>query len=123
MRMLRSALCGGRRAGDRWRLQHITDFLREERNAPWFGLVAEPVLPQAEAVDAATALSHVHQAFARWRGQLADVPEESFAEPVGPVAGRYGDATRRSFALHIADELVHHAAEASLLRDLYLLRG
>ena len=28
-------------------------------------------------------------------------------------------ATGRSFVLHIADELIHHTAEAALLRDLF----
>jgi hypothetical protein len=33
--------------------------------------------------------------------------------------GYFADATRRSFVLHIADELIHHTAEAALLRDLF----
>jgi hypothetical protein len=28
-------------------------------------------------------------------------------------------ATRRSFVLHMLDELIHHGAEAALMRDLY----
>ncbi|WUH89730.1 DinB family protein [Streptomyces sp. NBC_00433] len=107
----------------RWRLQHITEFLREERNGPWLGLAAESGERQAEAADAATALSHADEAFTRWRGQLAEVPEEAFAEPIGPAAGHFGDATRCSFALHVADELIHHSAEASVLRDLYAVRA
>jgi hypothetical protein len=106
-----------------WRLNHITELLREERNGPWLGLVAEPGECRTEAVDAPTALGRIDGAYARWRGQLAGVSEEAFAEPVGPAAGHYGEATRRSFALHIADEFIHHAAEASLLRDLYVSRG
>jgi len=50
---------------------------------------------------------------------LAATGDAVLAAPVGAPAGRYGDATRRSFALHIADELIHHTAEAALLRDLY----
>src|ERR1022692_2198927 len=56
---------------------------------------------------------------ANGRGQLDETPDESLGELIGPVAGRYGDATRRAFALHIIDELVHHTAEAALLRDLH----
>lgn len=37
----------------------------------------------------------------------------------GKPAGRYGAASRRSFVLHVLDELIHHGAEAALLRDLY----
>jgi len=35
------------------------------------------------------------------------------------VAGYFAGATVRSFVLHIADELIHHTAEAALLRDLF----
>jgi hypothetical protein len=70
-----------------------------------------------------TALGHMDGAYAQWRGQLAGVDAEAFTEPIGPAAGPYGDSTRRSFALHIADEFIHHVAEASLLRDLYASLG
>ena len=39
--------------------------------------------------------------------------------PLGEMAGYFADATGRSFVLHIADELIHHTAEAALLRDLF----
>ena len=35
------------------------------------------------------------------------------------AAGYFAGATGRSFVLHIADELIHHTAEAALLRDLF----
>lgn len=41
------------------------------------------------------------------------------AEPTGLAAGYFAGATGRSFVLHIADELIHHTAEAALLRDLF----
>ena len=37
----------------------------------------------------------------------------------GEAAGYFAGATGRSFVLHIADELIHHTAEAALLRDLF----
>jgi len=45
--------------------------------------------------------------------------DRGLAEPVGDLAGHYGDASRNSFALHILDELIHHGAGVALLRDLY----
>jgi hypothetical protein len=54
---------------------------------------------------------------------LGQTTQESLGEPIGPVGGQYGAATRRAFALHIVDELVHHTAEAALLRDLYAGQG
>ena len=102
-----------------WRLRHVAEFLREARNGPWLGLSAEPDDRRPAVDSAAGALSDLDAAYARWRGQLAETTDESLARPVGPVGGAYRDATRRSFALHIVDELIHHTAEAALLRDLY----
>ena len=111
----------------RWRLAHVAEFLRAGRNGPWLGLAAGQADtdggPAAEAGSAADALAGADAAFARWRAQLAAVADESFARPVGAVGGDYGEATRCSFALHVADELIHHTAEAALLRDLYAGRG
>ncbi|HEX4723075.1 MAG TPA: DinB family protein [Pseudonocardiaceae bacterium] len=99
----------------RWRLAHIAHFLAEDRNGPWLGLpVAAADLPPA--TDAVTALANVDGAYALWRAQLADA---ELAQPIGAVGGPYGAGTRRSFALHIVDELIHHTAEAALFRDLY----
>jgi hypothetical protein len=42
---------------------------------------------------------------------------------MGAIAGPYADADRVAFVVHIMDELIHHAAEVALLRDLYRLRG
>jgi DinB superfamily len=104
----------------RWRFRHITEILRAERNGPWLGLAAEPTGEQPDPADsAAEALSDLNAAFGQWRVLLAETTEESLSEFIGPVGGHYGEATRRAFALHIVDELVHHTAEAALLRDLY----
>ena len=48
--------------------------------------------------------------------------DEALNTPLGEVAGYFADATGRSFVLHIADELIHHTAEAALLRDLFASR-
>jgi hypothetical protein len=102
----------------RWRLDHITRTLSEERVGPWLGLpAATPVEPAAGS--AAQALANVEAAYRVWRGKLGETTDASLGAAIGAAAGRYGDASRYSFALHIVDELVHHAAEAALLRDLY----
>jgi hypothetical protein len=104
----------------RWRFGHIVEILQAERNGPWLGLAAEPGGERpGPAASAAIALQDLGAAFAQWRGQLAQTSEESLGQLIGPVGGDYGDATRRAYALHIVDELVHHTAEAALLRDLY----
>ena len=107
----------------RWRIAHLTATLREDRNPAWLGLptVRPPAErdPEPEPESARAALAAAELAYARWRGWLAETPADRLAEPIGAVAGPYGEYSRLSFVLHIADELVHHTAEAALLRDLY----
>lgn len=106
-----------------WRLCHIADFLREERNGPWLGLPV-PAMPTriGDPGSAADVLVELDRSSGIWHGLLAATTEESLSMPIGPLAGHYGGATRRSFAPHVVDELIHHGAEAMLLRDLYAAR-
>lgn len=106
-----------------WRCAHIADFLTEERNASW---LHQPVLAATRTGDpgtAAEAMAALTDAYAMWRTVLTGVTSDELALPVGPLAGPYADATRRSFVLHVLDELIHHAAEVALLRDLYQARA
>ncbi len=118
---------GPARPGDRvtfttlaWRLCHIADLLRENRNGPWLGRPAPPPPEQpGDPATAAAALTAIAEAHACWRDILTGTTEDSLAEPIGPLAGHYANSTRRSFVLHVVDELIHHGAEAALLRDLH----
>lgn len=136
------------RIGLRWRLQHIADVLSMERNWTWLGLPppVEPLpptptlryLPPAagqpggaahlsgedlDGRDAAAAVAHIDEAHRRWRASLESCDDAQLAAPIGPLAAPYYDqASRRAFVLHVADELIHHGAEAALLRDLYAAR-
>lgn len=60
-----------------------------------------------------------------WRA-LADrvdaCDDEVLFTPMGATAGQYGEASLYGLFLHAADELIHHGAEVSLLRDLYAHR-
>lgn len=119
----------------RWRLDHILDTLVEERNWTWLGFdvpeqpAAAPVPAPApvtaagagataSAATASAAVRAVHDAAAVFAGLVRALGDDA-DRPIGPLAGPYGAATRRSFVLHVVDELIHHAAEAALLRDLY----
>jgi hypothetical protein len=55
----------------------------------------------------------------RWRGHLESTTDEQLAEPIGPIGGRYGEARRVGFVLHMLDEFAHHGAEVGVLRDLW----
>ena len=81
----------------RWRLGHIRRLLSEDRKFA-AGLVAGLLW---------------------WRELVASLDDEALNTPLGDAAGYFADATGRAFVLHIADELIHHTAEAALLRDLF----
>ena len=102
----------------RWRLAHITSLLTGDRTGPWLGL---PLTrgTAGEPGSAAEALATLDEAYAAWRAKLAGTTDESLAEPIGEMAGPYSADSRYAFGLHIVDELIHHGAEAALLRDLY----
>ncbi|HEV7650664.1 MAG TPA: DinB family protein [Actinophytocola sp.] len=103
-----------------WRLCHIADLLRENRNGPWLGRPSPPPRDlEGDPATAEAALTELTAAHACWRTVLTATAERSLTEPIGPQAGHYADSTRRSFVLHILDELIHHGAEAALMRDLY----
>jgi len=105
----------------RWRLDHLASCLSEPRNWSWLGLVPPAPGAASAAGSAAAALSALADSSAAFRSVVAD-PAVDLTVALGAAAGPYAAATRRSFVLHIADELVHHAAEAALLRDLYAAR-
>jgi hypothetical protein len=109
--------------GLRWRLDHVAETLGSARNPAWLGLSggAEDEVGVVVA-SAGDALRRGEEAYGRWTGWVAEVDDVDLATPIGAVGGPYGDASRMSFVLHIVDELIHHTAEAALLRDLYARR-
>jgi hypothetical protein len=102
-----------------WRLCHIADLLAEGRNAPWLGQELLPGSKNGDPGRAAEVLSRLDEAYGTWHGVLARTTEQTLQERIGPIGGMFAESTRRAFALHILDELIHHGAEAALLRDLY----
>lgn len=97
-----------------WRLTHIIDLLKEDRCARQLGL--EPDVNASETwitTRAAEAIEMLERAFSTWRGYLVAADDDRLGDPLE----RWPD--RHTFALHIIDELIHHAAEVALLRDLY----
>jgi hypothetical protein len=102
----------------RWRLEHVDHLLTEPRNWTWLGTTPPAAAGTGERSTSGEALAGLTEAFYAWRALLAD-SNVDLAAPIGAPAGIYGQATRRSFVLHVVDELIHHTAEAALLRDLY----
>ena len=114
-----------RRDGDQpfstlaWRLVHIADMLADERNGPWLGVPAVVAPRDGDPGTAADALAVLRDSHDVWRRVLDSTTDEELARPIGEIGGPFGEDTRRAFALHVLDELIHHGAEAALLRDLY----
>ena len=106
-----------------WRLWHLVGCYGSDRNAHWLGVDLPGAAFEAEdpAPGSATlALAELERAHALWRDVLDAVPAESWQQPLGAVAGPFGDSDRASFVLHQLDEQIHHGAELGVLRDLYL---
>src|SRR5262245_31983290 len=103
-----------------WRICHIGDGLREERNWRWLG--REPQLFDRDIRHPLTAvegINYVDASWMAWQELVASLTPDEMWEPMGPIAGPYGDAERIGFVIHIMDELIHHAAEVGVMRDLY----
>jgi len=60
--------------------------------------------------------------YSRWRAGMTSAGDDLWWAALGPDWGPYSEANGVDLALHVLDEVVHHAAEVSLLRDLYLYR-
>lgn len=104
-----------------WRLGHIAELLSAERNAAWLG-VDVPQAAVGKPMTARDVWNSLDAAIHAWMDVVSAVPEESLSEPIGPVGGGYSEHSRRSFVLHVLDELIHHGAEVALVRDLWAAR-
>jgi hypothetical protein len=102
-----------------WRLVHIFDLLTEDRCALLLGL--EEAEPNDFVITgtAAAAIAELERGFAMWRRTLERMDESRLGEPTGHPYW----SDRLMFAFHIIDEVIHHAAEVALLRDLYAARN
>jgi DinB superfamily len=103
-----------------WRMCHIGDFLRHERNWRW--LRREPEQLDRDIRHPATAVGgirYVEESWSSWQRLISSLTPAEMWEPLGSIAGPYGDDERIGFVIHIMDELIHHAAEIGVMRDLY----
>ena len=97
-----------------WRLTHIIDLLREDRCPRILGVEPEADVDEVWiTTSAAEARTLLERSFATWLGYLRAT------DPDHLLDASEGWPDRFTFGLHIVDELIHHAAEVGLLRDLY----
>ncbi len=106
-----------------WRLWHLIENYGGKRNPEWLGVDRPPGGFERDDPAPATAteaLAVFDRAHAFWQDLLQQLPEPSWWQPMGPVAGPYAEADGASLLLHQLDEQIHHGAELGVLRDLYL---
>ena len=54
---------------------------------------------------------------------LGSLDAEGWAQPLGPLGGRYfASEPMAALAMHVNREVMHHSGEVLLLRDLYRTR-
>jgi hypothetical protein len=60
--------------------------------------------------------------YGRWRAALLSLDDSAWSQALGPAWGRYENDSTLDLALHVLDEVIHHAGEVGVLRDLYANR-
>jgi hypothetical protein len=103
-----------------WRLAHIVVGCFGMRNAAHFG--GPPVDYQTfeSPGTAAQALRQLDDGYAAWIAGARGLDADGLARPCGPAEGPNAEYSMAWLVLHINREVIHHGAEISLLRDLYL---
>ena len=104
-----------------WRIGHIAGTLATFADR-LFPDAAPASPPPADPERVAEVPALLEQNYGRWRSGLAGMTEEQLSLQLGAAWGPYATSTATDLALHVFDEVVHHAAEVALLRDLYARR-
>lgn len=105
-----------------WRIGHIglTFIGYGDRLFADGNLTLEDVEFAPSATEAVPFLSSTYQDY--WREGIGTLSHERWWRSIGPAFGSYARLSTTDLALHVLDELTHHAAEVGLLRDLYRQR-
>ena len=105
-----------------WRLAHIANGLMASRITEWLGVVDAPPLPGPPAAPASAAdgmRAWIADAKEWYCGLVESLGDDHLNQPMGPVAGKWGDAPRAGFLVHVYTETAHHGGEVGVLRDLW----
>jgi hypothetical protein len=103
-----------------WRTSHIVDCLSSERSRYLLELEPRtPVLAEGVPGTASLGLDMLRRAYDHWHDCITSADHSKLLEKQGPIGGIWAEYSRLGFVLHIIDELVHHAAEIGVLRDMY----
>ena len=106
-----------------WRIAHVGGLALAGFADRLFGPGTLTVADIEFPATSQAALGFLDESFQRWRTGLVGQSDAEMWSAAGPGWGIYAESTVTDLALHVLDELVHHAAEISLLRDLYRQRS
>jgi hypothetical protein len=101
-----------------WRLEHIALGMSEERVLHWLSIdgVAPPVQPHGTADQMRVWLAGTIGWFC---SLVASIDDDHLWQPIGAIAGQWGDGPRAGFVMHLSNDAIHHSAEVGVLRDLW----
>ncbi|MGH4035900.1 DinB family protein [Actinomycetota bacterium Odt1-20B] len=105
-----------------WRIGHILVGVLGMRTAAHFGGPPMDYMTYPWPGTAAEALDRLDEAYEAWITGVRGLGEEGLARPCGPAEGAYAKEPLATLVLYINRETIHHGAEISLLRDLYVHR-
>lgn len=105
-----------------WRTWHIAVECIDEYSERAFGAKALDLAEGQWHLTADEAREGLDRAWAVFRDGFVALGEDGLWRTLGPAFGPYADDTYAAMFLHCHDELSHHGAEISLLRDLWTHR-
>jgi hypothetical protein len=105
-----------------WRLGHVIVGVLGARVASHFGGPPTDYLNFTYAGTAAEALAQLDDACAAWLTGVTALGTDGLSRPCGEAEGPYAAEPLATLILHINREVIHHGAEALLLRDLFRSR-
>src|SRR5512139_667517 len=103
-----------------WRLAHVIVGVLAVRNQNHFGGPEAGYQTWPYATDAATALRQLDEQYRVWIDGVRGMSDDDLNRPCGPAEGPYAEHSMAELILHINREVIHHGAEISCLRDLYV---
>jgi hypothetical protein len=105
-----------------WRMGHIAIGVFGERAANHFGAGGVAYESTDWPLTAEGGLALLDRWHDAWSTGVAALDADGLARPCGPHEGPFADHPFAALILHINREALHHAAEISLMRDLYAHR-
>ncbi|MEX2395049.1 MAG: DinB family protein [Actinomycetota bacterium] len=105
-----------------WRMSHIACGLLAMRISGHFGDGSVGYENFDYKGTAAEGIAQADAYFKEWIAHLETMDEQALWKPIGTVEGPWAENPFVTLILHISREVIHHAAEIALLRDLYRAR-